>query len=173
MQRPHKQFHHRALIISIRTQSTNVDRFPHANHLDPAPIAQIDKASGARPRGPTRRGGLLPGLVAVLSAVVALPPRRAHRQPRPPRRLPPPPRRPHSQRADTGGQRGPRRRLGMPRREARPTGLQVEGPHARGCVEAGGWDTGTASGLRKFGSGVEIDTQALGPYVVNRLCYSN
>lgn len=127
----------RASIISIRTQSTNVDRFPQANRLDPARIALIDKAPAARPRGSTRRGGFVPGLVAVLSSVLALPPGRVNRQPRPPHRLPPPPRRAHSQRADPGGKRGQRRRLGMPRREARPTGLQVEGPHDHGWAATG------------------------------------
>jgi hypothetical protein len=90
---------------------------PHRNGKDPTnpptQIAQIDINSiRARPKEPTGGGGLVLGVVAVISAV--LPPRSAHRQPRPPLRLPPQPRRPQSQRADPtgGGKAGRRRRKG-------------------------------------------------------------
>jgi hypothetical protein len=94
----------------------------------------------ARTKEPTGGRGLVLGVVAVPSVVLALPPRSAHHQPRPPRRLTPQPRRPQSQRTDLagGGKAGRRRRQELPRRETVPAGLQVEGPHVHGCEGDGG-----------------------------------
>jgi hypothetical protein len=116
-------------MISIYTQSINIDFFPHANSLDLDPIAHINKVSVARPRGPTRRGGFVRRLITVLSAIVALltdalTANLGHCihliDPTASEPIP----------AESGGPH----RLGKPRREARPTCLQVDGPHARGYV---------------------------------------